>query len=271
MASSDDNRAVNMQQQVMRQWTLVNRLAAKRFQQEETAEEAALYVLDKLSEDDWRRLRMFEGKSKFTTFLSSVTYRLLEDYARIRFGRVTPPKWIKELGGIWLTLFRLLCLERFSFHDAILKMQNIRRDVSEKRIEESAEHLLGELPNCGKSVQEQEYNDGVHGVDENSLAAEIKEKDLIVQAITREIFGELQSNREEQLIKKLLDKRLSLKPEEQLLLRLRFREGISVSEIGKMLGLNRFQVNGRIRRTLEKVRAHFKRTGCEEELKQLFS
>ncbi len=269
MTSSGDNCVGNMHQQVMGQWDLVNRLAAKRFQREETAEEAALYVLDKLSEDDWRRLRMFEGKSKFTTFLSSVTYRLLEDYARVRFGRVTPPKWIKELGGIWLTLFRLLCLERFSFQDAVMRLGSIRKDLSEKIIEESADHLLGELPDCGKSVQEQEYDEAVHHTDGNDLVAEIKEKELLIQALTREIFGELQSKRNEQVIEKLLHNRLSLKPEEQLLLKLRYREGISVSEIGKMLGLNRFQVNGRLRRTLEKVKAHFNRAGCEEELKLL--
>lgn len=260
-----------MQQQVMSQWDLVNRLATKRFRREETAEEAALYVLDKLSEDDWRRLRVFEGKSKFTTFLSSVIFRLLEDYARVRFGRITPPKWIKELGGIWLTLFRLLCLERFSFHDAMIKMQDIRRDVSEKSIEASAEHLLAKLPNCGKSVQKEEYDDAAYDEDDGILAAEAKEKDLLVQAVSREIFGEFQSNRENQLIKKLLHNRLQLDPEEQLLLRLRFHEGISVVEIGRILGLNRFQVNGRLRRILEKVRTHFQRAGCEEELKQLFS
>ncbi len=269
----DKKEKSDMKQKVMAHWDLINRLAGKRFQSQETAEDAALYVLDGLATDDWQRIRGFRGKSRFSTFLSSVVYRLLEDYSREKFGRVTPPKWVRELGGLWLLLFRLLCLERFSFADAVLKATLLRPDVDEKTIDNSAEHLLAEIPDCGKSIREEEYDDGsfVNRGSASSAISEEREEQLIVEALAREVFGERQSRREEEVLNKLFAQRLELKAEEQLLLRLRFREGLAVKDIGKMLGLNRFQVNGRLRRTHEKIRNYFKDAGCEEELRLLLN
>ena len=47
------------------------------------------YVLEKLREDDFRRLRAFaaEGKAKFTTWLVVITRRLVLDQQRSRYGR----------------------------------------------------------------------------------------------------------------------------------------------------------------------------------------
>jgi len=47
------------------------------------------YVLEKLREDDFRRLRVFAagGRAKFTTWLVVVTRRLVLDHLRTRYGR----------------------------------------------------------------------------------------------------------------------------------------------------------------------------------------
>lgn len=47
------------------------------------------YVLEKLQEDDFRRLRSYvaDGRAQFTTWLSVVTRRLCEDFRRQRYGR----------------------------------------------------------------------------------------------------------------------------------------------------------------------------------------
>ncbi len=58
-------------------------------------------MMDKLAEEDWRRLRAFTGQSTLTTYIGALSLRLLEDFARIRFGRVKPPSWVQRLGGIW--------------------------------------------------------------------------------------------------------------------------------------------------------------------------
>ena len=112
------------QQQALAHWDMINRMAGRRFQQAVLAEEAALFVMDGLARDDWQRLQAFTGRATLATYVGALTLRLLEDFARIRFGRVKPPLWIQRLGGIWLTLFRLLCLERFSPDEAVAIIGN---------------------------------------------------------------------------------------------------------------------------------------------------
>ena len=55
----------------------------------EAAMDAYAHVLEKLREEDFRRLRSFaaEGRAKFTTWLVVVTRRLVLDYRRSRYGR----------------------------------------------------------------------------------------------------------------------------------------------------------------------------------------
>ena len=55
----------------------------------ETAMDAYAHVLEKLREDDFRRLRVYQagGRAKFTTWLVVVTRRLVLDHRRSRYGR----------------------------------------------------------------------------------------------------------------------------------------------------------------------------------------
>jgi len=55
----------------------------------EAAMDGYAYVLEKLREDDFRRLRVFAagGRAKFTTWLVVVTRRLVLDHRRTRYGR----------------------------------------------------------------------------------------------------------------------------------------------------------------------------------------
>ncbi|MCF8055009.1 MAG: hypothetical protein K9K37_00025 [Desulfocapsa sp.] len=106
-------------QKVLSHWDLINRLAVRRFGTLPLAEEAALFVMDSLAADSWQRLQGHTGKGSFKSYLASLSWRLLEDFSRKRFGRVRPPLWIKKLGGIWPLLFSLLCLQRLSLPDAV--------------------------------------------------------------------------------------------------------------------------------------------------------
>jgi len=60
----------------------------------EAAMDAYAYVLEKLREDDFRRLRAFAagGTAKFTTWLVVVTRRLVLDQRRSRYGRDRGPE-----------------------------------------------------------------------------------------------------------------------------------------------------------------------------------
>ncbi len=62
---------------------------------------------------------------------------------------------------------------------------------------------------------------------------------------------------------------LSLSPEERLLLRLIYQDGLSVVEAGRLLGLGTDQVHGRLRRLLQRIRQQVEDSGLARELKGL--
>jgi DNA-directed RNA polymerase specialized sigma24 family protein len=263
------------QQQATAHWELINRLAGRRFRQQEIAEEAALFVMDGLSRDDWRRLRSFGEQSSWQTFIAALTLRLLEDFSRHRFGRMQPPLWVRRLGGIWTTLFRLLCLERYSPSEAA-QMVGDRYPGQVQTAEEAAYRLLGEIPNCGERRSEQTE------LDENTTPAtneedcsvqeqhlEEQERTQMLAALGRILFDGTDHETAPRLMQRLMDNPLSLEAKERLLLQLCYRDGVGVTEAGRMLGWNRHQVHGRLRRLLVRLRQQVAEAGVEDELRLL--
>lgn len=263
------------QEQATAHWELINRLASRRFPQQEIAEEAALFVMDGLSYDNWRRLRSFEERSSWPTFIAALTLRLLEDFSRHRFGRVQPPLWVRRLGGIWTTLFRLLCLERYSPSEAAHMIAD-RYPGQTQTAEEAAYRLLGEIPNCGERRGEQaEFDESITptaseedcSVQEQDLEQE--ERNQMLAALGRILFDGSGSEAAPRLMQRLMDNPLNLEPKDRLLLKLCYRDGVGVAEAGRMLGWNRHQVHGRLRRLLARLRQQVAEAGVEEELRLL--
>ena len=262
-------------QQALAHWATINRLAGRRFPQAHLAEEAALYVMDGLAEDDWRRLRAFSGRSTLATYIAALTLRLLEDFARARFGRVNPPLWVRRLGGIWLTLFRLLCLERFSPGEAAALVGD-RQPGQLRAAEEAAYRLLGEIPNCGEHRGEQAGLDeaaatpdteGDCSAQEHRLEEE--ERRHLFTILGRVFFDGATGEADPRLLERVAAARVTLEPKERLLLKLCYRDGVAVAEAGRMLGWNRHQVHGRLRRLLDRLRQDLAHAGLDEELRRL--
>jgi len=266
------------QQQAMAHWQTVNRLAARRFPQGVVAEEAALFVMDGLARDDWRRLRAFAGRSTLTTYIVALTLRLLEDFARKRFGRSKPPAWIRRLGGIWLTLFRLLCLERLALGEAAAVAGNGLPGPT-RAAEEAAYRILGEIPDCGarsgESVALDESTvlpeaEGDCSLQEEQLARE--ERHRLFAVLGRLLFdGDVAGEIDPLLLERMAALAPRLAPEERLLLKLCYRDGVAVAEAGRLLGWNRHQTHGRLRRLLARLRQDLAGAGLEEELRLLLS
>ena len=264
----------SMKEKALSHWELVNRLAARRFARDSVAEEAALYVMEELEKDNWKKLRQFTGRSKFVTYFSSVAYRLLEDFSRKRYGRKRVPRWIARQGGIWMVLYRLLCFERFAFHEAVALAGDRRSDVPEERIERVAEQILGEVLDCGSGIQEVAYQEEGPGpeADISSISSqqekiEQNQKAQLLSSLCVELFGG--SDEKANALKTLLNHRIQLSVEERLMLRLCHQQGLSVAEAGRMVGLNRYQAHGRMKRLYLRIRNSIREQGYEEELRLL--
>jgi RNA polymerase sigma factor (sigma-70 family) len=251
-------------------WDSINKMAARRFGEGTLAEEAALAVMDGLSADDWRRIAAFGGRSSFSSFVMTLTARLLEDFARKRFGRVRPPLWVKSLGGIWEKLFTTLCLERLRPVEAVEVVLQRHVQAIKKEVEKAAYQLLAKIPGCGKSQGvEVTYEEGMEHSGDTSVEGrgiEEGEKKKLFSMVCQLIFSvddiEISSGFQEKF--KALKIRLS--SEEQLLLRLCFQDDLNVTEAGKMLGLTRFQVHGKMRRLMQRLKKEFERVGLDDEL-----
>ena len=265
------------QQQAITYWPLINRLAGRRFPQETMAEEAALFVMDKLAENDWMRMQAFDGQASLATYLATVTLRLLEDFSRSRFGRVKAPLWVRRLGGIWEALFRLLCLERFTPAEAV-EILSTRQSCAQTVAEHAAYKLLGQIPNCGahqgqESELPEDYpvasDDDQAGPVEHGLEQE--ERSQCLQALASIVFEDEHPAGKSRMLNKLLEAKIILDPRERLLLKLCFRDGLSVTEAGRMLGWNRHQVHGRLRRLLQRLRQDLADVGLDQELQILLA
>lgn len=260
---------------VLEHWDLVDRLARRRFVREVLSEEAALYVMNRLERNGWELLRSHRGNARLKTYFSSVVYNLLEDFARQRFGRVRPPLWLRKLGGIWLLLYRLMCLERFSYSDATNLAADRYQRLRLNQIEVMADRILGEIPTCGKTQYREESLDeqGHGGASTNVSSQEIteeKERQRIMKGLHDYFFGPGQDLHTSKPLLELIGCPVDLKGEERLLLTLCHVDGLSVTEAGKKLGLNRFQTHGKLRRLYARLRHTFESAGCSEELRLLF-
>ena len=269
-------------QEIAANWSLINRIAGRRFADRNLAEEAALYVLNQLEEDNCRRLHAFSGRAKLSTFIGSLTIRLLEDFSRKRFGRVRPPAWITALGGIWITLFQFLCLQRLSPVEAVETMKSRVAENRHEQLEETAWTILEKVTNCGQhqglEVSFDDAGEGRGDVREN-LSDHQNNPEEYVLAHEREILFELlfknlvtdekAQSSVEQSFKALLDESIQISAEERLLLKLCFQDELSVTRAGKMLGLNVNQAHGKLRRLLARLRDEFDSAGIGRELREM--
>lgn len=256
---------------ILAHWDLINHLCHRRFGASALAEEAALFVINRLEADDWKRVRGFRQKASFSTYLSSITFRLLEDFSRKRFGRVRPPVWVNAMGGIWSLLFQFLCLERLQMTDAVESTAVRRPGENREAIEEAAWTVLERIPHCGHH-QGQEVPLDEASIPEHNDACSVEEKfDLAEkESFLRALLGDIFTPDNEENLKddheRILAHQIHLSPQEVLLLKMCYQDGMQVAEAGRMLGLEKDQVHGRLRRLLARLRAAFVKAGVSDEL-----
>ena len=64
---------------------------------------------------------------------------------------------------------------------------------------------------------------------------------------------------------------ISLSPDERLLLKLCYQDGLTVAKAGEMLGMSRFQAHGKKRRLMARLKEELERTGLDQELRLLLN
>jgi DNA-directed RNA polymerase specialized sigma24 family protein len=273
---------------VFEQWDLINRLAGRRFPDAATAEEASLFVLDALKTDEWRRVRSYQGRSRFTTFLTVTVNRLLEDFSRSKFGRFRVPKWVSRQGPIWEQVFRLLCGERLSVDEVVEAACAAEPEGrSRETVVQCAQIILAEVPDCGSRKAE------AVAVDPATLDAQIGRPESLPQLSPEDLVAAVERTRlisglgavlipdeapgddarpvdeTAVLLFNSLKNKIKLDVEEKLMLKAVYQDGLSVVAAGRLLGWSTDESHRRLRRTLRRIRQAFEEAGLSEEIRLL--
>ena len=275
---------------VFKHWDLLDRLAHKRFPDDNMADQALLFVQEGLEANDWKRVRAFQGKVAFHRFLSHVCCRLLEDFARNKFGRVRPPVWVQKKQGPWLAIFKMLCLERFSPVDVVETLCTSAPGGRDRNYIEKVIWTIKErIPNCGQRTAQQVDLD----CDQVDMPDAPKSEDMLPpeeRMLRREREAALDAfsfivddsrdrdengdcpDREPSAMEKLFNafrENLSLENEDRLFLTMVFQDGMNVSAAGRMLEWRADQAHSRLQKLLRQMRNILRDKGIYEELEEM--
>ena len=196
---------------------------------DETAEFVDV-VRMKLFEDDYSIIRKFEGRSSFTTYLTTVIVRLFHQCRVEMWGKWRPSAEAKRLGEKAITLERLLTRDGFTFQEAVNTL-TIRAGAMYTVEELEALYLRLPLRNPRPVLVSDDATPEV--------AAQNAEADERVEARDRE--------RSARHCTATLDAAFAqLDAEDRLILQLRFWDGKKVPEIAKIVGIDQKKIYKRL-------------------------
>ncbi|MBF0423622.1 MAG: hypothetical protein HQL73_11595 [Magnetococcales bacterium] len=272
------------------QWSRLERLAQRRFRDTNLADEAILYVQDAMAQDDWAALRAYEGRSQasFATYFNRISWRLLEDFARIRIGRAHVPRWIQDQGPLWEQIFRLLCLERMPTRQLIASL--VHSSPGENRevaLWAAIKTIAQREKDCGKNKVEEvptdpldlvemvNLNPDLHHLSPEQLR-DIRMREEILTAFHRFLTGS-ENPRQQEMAETQhaslanLQHHLTINDEEQLLLKMFYQDELPVQTVAALLHKTTDQIYGERRRLLEKIRRALEKAGLTNDLMSLLT
>lgn len=210
---------------------------------EHEAEEFRSWALFKLVEDDSRVLASWEGRSSFPTFLTVVLVNLMRDYRIHIWGKWRPTAAARRQGDEAVLLEQLCSRDGLSFDEAVERMRT-EHGVSLSRAE--LERMAGSLtPRIERRrVGEEELlRIGIDG------------------QVEHRIEDAERSRTEEELRVLLAPLFRSLPPEDRLLLKLHYWDGLSMAAISPLLGRPQRELYSVRDKCLKKIRRNLEAAG----------
>src|SRR3954454_108397 len=210
----------------------------------------------KLIDHDYDVIRKFEGRSSFSTYMAAVIARLLADYRVSLWGKWRPSGEAKRLGDKAITLERMISRDGYTFAEAVQVLTTPRNSPYTVAELEAIYRLL---PVRGRPVaadappvfdKDDEPEDDELGSGKMIDPGDQGSGRVSGVEIPDEL-GETERERTAARIGAVLEElTASLAPEDQLVIRLRFFSGMTVSQIARSLQLDQKQLYRRIHRIL---------------------
>jgi RNA polymerase sigma factor for flagellar operon FliA len=199
---------------------------------EDFASEVRVAIIDQ----DYAVLDRFQGRSSLRTYLVIVIQRLFIDRMRKRLGRWRPSTEARRLGVRAVQLEALLYRDNLTFSEACETLRtNHRVSETEATLRELAQRLPRRGPRTSPAADDE--------------AAELR------APRPAEPDGHLSRQETSERCQRGLDAALcDLPPEDRMLIRLRFEDGVSVADIARGLGFDQKALYARIDRLLAGLR-----------------
>jgi RNA polymerase sigma factor (sigma-70 family) len=210
------------------------------------------FVCEQLIKNNSRRVRKFkgDGAATFSTWLRAVVRNLCIDWHRRRFGRQRPFRSVSSLSLFDQLVFGMIYERRLSPDECLAQLATDFPNTTESQVVLSRARIEAALtPNQRWLLTQrlaQRTGEGAESFDESNLTVarlEDPRPDPEAQAI---------QNQRQDRLRRAMSK---LEPNERLLIRLRFEEGLTLDQVAKMLGLGNAQrVDREINESLSKLR-----------------
>jgi RNA polymerase sigma factor for flagellar operon FliA len=213
-------------------------------------EELTSLVHTRLIDDDYAVLRKFERRSTLKTYLTVVIQRVFLDYRISVWGKWRPSTQARREGATAVLLERLTGRHSLDFDQACTMLEQVQAAAVDRA---ALRDLYDRLPRRSRR----------HFVREDALtqvASCTPGADRLVTAAQRARVALRTA--------KLLSAALAtLPPEDRLILKLRFVDGLTMGDIGRALSRHRFvepkTLYRRVRRLLNDLRAALERHGVD--------
>lgn len=215
------------------------------------AEEFAATVHLRLIADDYAVLRKFRGGCSLHTFLRVVIQRFCLDFRDAQWGKWRPSAAARRRGSVAVLLERLTMRDGLTFEEACAVLERtpgetIERDTLARIYRElrvrTGRRVVGDealchMPACGGAPDE--------AIVEAEQSATLSRALAVVSVAMK-----------------------ALTPREQLMLQLRFADGLSVAAVAKLLRVDQKRLYRRYAQLLVRLRRHLETHGVHAEALQ---
>ena len=127
----------------------IDNLSKKQFNDKNMADEAYLYVLERLEKSNWKKIHAYNGKISFKNYLAKwVKFLLIDYYRKVMDPGIFPEKLKKQKDPVLRLVYEYLCMKRLSDTD-IIEHLNIM-GYHQKTVNQLIKKISHDYPDCFK-------------------------------------------------------------------------------------------------------------------------
>lgn len=224
----------------------VRHIGSRRHLNAQDVEEFEAEVHLKLIDDDYAVLRCFEGRSTLSTYLHTVILRAFRDFQTKRWGKWRPSAAARRQGQQAVELERLMHLEGQSFEAACAALSSSQgRPVD-----------IAQLARIAASFPARQAKRAAGA----EILLELPARGGEPEAALRERERAETARRAERLLGEAIER---LSPEDRMMIRLSYVEGVTVAGIAAALGLEQRPLYRAMERCLRDMRAYLEEHGLK--------